>query len=642
MSRVLSAEWWKLDADQAAVFNHEGACVVVAGPGSGKTRTVVARAARLIHLNGDRSVVMATFSRAAAAEMRERLTKVLKEPSVRPKLRVSTLHALSLCLLRTRKGKPQPRVLEEQASRDLIRRCALSQGVDERQVEEVIAQVQALRATSLDLSSAKDSASDPVRAVSIEYQTRLAAVKCIDMTDLVREATLALQTGELQIDATQLIIDEAQDIDPIQLEFIAACVKQGAVVTAVADDDQSIYGFRASLGHEALKAVAERAGAAVLHLVNNYRSARDIVEGASYVIEESVQRFHKRIRPVREDAGRVSLRTYLDEGAQAQAIADEAAEFLAANKSATAGVIARTNLELDLCEAALLAQDIAVNRLGGTGLLKREGIRRYLGLLLLADQTDDANRMLSGLELLAVSAAARQKVDEHVHVKSSPEPLLDRLFDTALLDQLGKQDCTLFKGWRDDLVAYVDACASARDDEQRSEALLQQGIRLLAHSPDLRLRQDGAFLTRLLARRRKGSITARILAFEAARSTKETRATVLTAHASKGLEYDAVWVVNCNEGRFPIEGSDPEEERRLFYVAMTRAREVLTLSSLSKEPRSGFVETLRAKALASMNRGEVLDSPAEVEKHLLDQRLHGAGGIQPRLTALETEQTARQ
>ena len=642
MSRVLSAEWWKLDADQAAVFNHEGACVVVAGPGSGKTRTVVARAARLMHLNGNRSVVMATFSRAAAAEMRERLTKVLKGPSAPPKLRVSTLHALSVLLLRTRKGKLPPRVVEEQASRDLIRRCALSQGVDERQVEAVIAQVQALRATSLDLSSATGSASDSVRTVAIEYQTQLAAAKWIDMTDLLRETTFALQSGELQIDATHLIVDEAQDIDPIQLELICACVKQGAVVTAVADDDQSIYGFRASLGHKALKAIAERANAAVLHLVNNYRSARDIVEGASYVIEDSVQRFHKSVRAIREDAGRVSLRTYLDEGAQAQAIADEVAEFLAADRSATAGVIARTNLELDLLEAALLAQDIAVHRLGGTGLLKREGIRRYLGLLLLADRPDDAYRMLSGLELLAISAASRQKVDEHVHSKSSAEPLLDRLFDTALLDRLGKQDCTLFKGWRDDLVGYVDACTSARDDEQRSAALLQQGVRLLAHSPDLRLRQDGAFLTRLLARRRKGSITARILAFEAARSTKEARATVLTAHASKGLEYDAVWVVNCNEGRFPIEGSDPEEERRLFYVAMTRARDALTLSSLSKEPRSGFVETLRAKALASMNRGEVLDRPAEVEKDLLDQRLHGARGIQPRLAALETEQTARQ
>lgn len=642
MSRMLSPQWWKLDAEQEAVFRHDGPCVVIAGPGSGKTRTVVARAARLLHIHGLRAVAMATFSNAATRQMRSRLAKVLPG-TPESHLRVATLHAMSVRMLRARTGGQQPQIIEEQASRDLIRRCAIHLGVEERRIELIITQVQALKASSLDLLPDAKGHYDFAQAVAAEYQARLALGKVMDMADLVREATLGLRSGELKLDAEHLIVDEAQDIDPIQLELISACIANGATLTAVADDDQSIYGFRCALGHSALKALADCAGAAVLHLENNYRSGRDIVEGAAFVIEDAEDRFAKKTRAVRTEPGLVRLRSYLDEGVQAQAISDEVVDLMKTGQGeSAAGVIARTNLELDLIEAALLAQDVAVERLGGTGLLKREQVRRFLGLLMLADAPDDALRLLSGMELLGVSRSSRAWIDKYLRSGCSSDAVLDRLYDTDLLEGLGRQDATLFKAWRDDVVRYVEAITLASDDSERSRALLEHTPLLLGHSRDARVRQDGMFLARLLARYRKGSITTRIKAFERPRSPKSARATVLTAHASKGLEFNAVWVINCNDARFPLEGADLDEERRLFYVAMTRAQDRLTLSSLSKEPRSPFVETLRRKASESMDRGQVLDSPTEVPQQRLDQGLHGFVNVQSDLVGFELQQAACQ
>jgi superfamily I DNA/RNA helicase len=616
-----------LDEDQARPFLHDGSCIAVAGPGSGKTRMLIAKAARLVESHGPHAVAVTTFSRAAAAEIAARLARAVGKERAGA-VTVGTMHKLSLDLLRASAGVlATARVLDEQSARDLLRRAVLAGGADGRESEALVEAAIARKCGALDIAP-RDRDPDLVDAALAEYQRRLREAGALDMNDLVREAVLAIRAGSSPgLSARHLLVDEVQDIDRLQLEWIVEHVARGARLTAVGDDEQSIYAFRGGLGYAGMVELAERTAAVMLMMPCNYRSGRDIVEAAGYLFEGVGERFDKRPVAVRGDPGRVRLRSYADEQSTAIAVVEEIAAWLAADATATAGVIARTNLELDLAEAAAIASGIAVARAGSRGFFKRDQVARFGSLLAVGESSRDHLRFMSALELLPISAPARMAIDRYLE-RPGAEDLMDRLYDTSVMRSLGKQDATLVREWRDALADYAGALAEAHTDEARSAAIERGGAGLARFVAEGAARRDVLFLTQLVARSRSGGVAARLNALSLAQRAGKARLTLSTAHGSKGLEFGAVWVLGCNDGTFPHADAEEAEERRLLFVAMTRARDQLTLCSVSADPASRFVQQIRegaarsaagqAPAADSLHPVQVGAGPREVGQDGLD------------------------
>jgi superfamily I DNA/RNA helicase len=595
LQQMVLPQYWRLDADQARAFASDDPCVVIAGPGSGKTRMAVAKIVRLVVQHGPGKVIATTFSRLAADEMKARLRAAIG-PQLAGRVAIGTFHALSAQRLRAGGNRliAERTLIDEQSSRDMIRLAAIAAGVVDRELEGVVEQVLKLKCASLD--DPGTGVGGDAAAVLARYQAKLEECAALDLTDLVREAARAMRAGTLEPwPARFVLVDEAQDLDRIQIEWLAAHVDAGSILTAVADEDQSIYGFRSALGYAGLQELSKRFGATTLLMADNYRCGKDIVEAARLVIEDNSERYPKALRATREDPGTVRLRRLADEATQAEWVAADIGAH--AESMTTAAVIARTHLELDLVEAALLSLDLDVRRVGAAGVLQREHVRRFLSMLSLVHAPNNEARFLSALQALPLRRDSLSIAAEHVRVREPTEAPLDAIYDRALFERLPRQEGTLLRLWRDDFARFVNDVLGAGGDAAIGVAIKEGAARLLTHYTNVTHRRDCEFIARTLARR-AGPLSSRLEAMERPRKKTGDGPTVslLTAHASKGCEYDGVWIVNCNEGRFPNADADIEEERRLFYVAMTRARQQLTLCFSGAEPTCRFVETLRSKA----------------------------------------------
>jgi superfamily I DNA/RNA helicase len=590
--RMLDPSFWRLDAEQSAAFLADDPCLIVAGPGSGKTRLMVAKLIRHAIQDGPESVLAVSFSRASAVEFRERLETALAKTAAK-RIRVNTFSALAGSQLKAERNHPLATrvLLDEQSSRDMLRRAAFEAKVAPADLESVTEAVARLKCASLEPDA---TAGADVLHVLRCYQAMLSEANAIDLTDLVRETVLAMRAGTIKpYHVKHLLVDEGQDLDRVQLEWLMAHVDAGARITVVADEDQSIYAFRAALGYVGLTEFVERAMARTVHLVRNYRSAPEIVDAAALVIEDNTERFDKRIVATRPPGGRVNLHTHPDEETQASRVADEVAKLAAAGK--TVALVARTNIELDLPEAALLALEVPVRRLGGQSFLQRDYVRRFLSVLALANEHADAEaRFLSACELLPLRREAIATIGRHVGARRKGDTPLDAAFDSSLFAGLSRQDGTVLRAWRDDVVTYIAAVQSA-DARALSTVIREHLERLASHVHDTAHRRGCLFVGRLVARQRAPSVRARVEVLERKQDGSAHQVTLVTAHGSKGLEFDAVWVLNCNDGKFPATAAHEQEERRLFYVAMTRAREQLVFSRLTRGAPSLFVRGLGAK-----------------------------------------------
>ncbi|MFM0498372.1 ATP-dependent helicase [Paraburkholderia caledonica] len=568
----------ELNPQQREVAQLRQNCVAIACPGAGKTKTIATKAALL--LQESTAVVGAvTFSKDAAVELRERILTVAGK-AVKKRLIAGTFHSLAYKQLQ-RPGGRSPDIASDGDRLGLLIRVMQDLGL-EGKAEDVIPTIEKIKTNfgRCDVNSADGQ-------LYSAYQEALARNGKIDFQDMLRLAVEGMQNGAiLPYPFTYLLVDEFQDTDPLQYRWIELHAKAGSVVTVVGDDDQSIYAFREALGYRGMESFIKEFEAKPVVLGSNYRCRAEILAAADRVIRNNPDRIPKVLRAEKGIGGRVEASRHADEYVEAEAAIEALAPLLRNGK--TCAVLARTNRILDPLEAVCRSYGVKYHRASGASVLNRPEGALLCNLLEIIEGVKatglDAVLAHSGLHAdhlralhASMGAELVQKPRAELVVLGMPEDVATnyREFMKRLAEWRGLCDRKFYSlvlsGVNEWLLKYT-----------RKE----NGIRTIQATYDVLSRLNGTFAERLLFLRQDNNEPA-------------PDALVLTTmHSSKGLEWDHVWIARSEDTIVPDAKSTEPEERRLFYVAMTRARETLMISGTSKNFASRFVAEAQIETAA--------------------------------------------
>ncbi len=582
-----------LDAEQARVVEHvAGPLLVLAGPGTGKTRVIAHRIARLVRTGtvSARAITAITFTRRAAAELGERIRSLLGAAA--DPIQITTFHALGLGLLREfseQAGLAPDFIVLDEEERSAAIEAAISTADAETASERTpgkAAGTRSLGKIAAAIGWAKAHLTEPdcvapeLRPIFIAYQRQLEARAALDFDDLVARAVRLLAAcpearAAVEERCRYLFVDEYQDINAAQEELLRWLAPPSAETNlcAVGDPDQAIYGFRGS-DPSYIARFSERYPASVtIALRVNYRCPATVVRAATRVIERSPGRASRPLEPFAECSTPIERFCFSSEA--------EEAEFIAREIERAVGGTSLYSLDAGRADAALDSplsfHEVAV-------LFRLSALGEALGKAL-----DHA-----GIPYQRVG-------DDALHARPRMPELVARL--RALVDGGSFAD-----GHREDAELAAEIGRSEIADlvlrlaDRKVDPELCAAAELLATLAVPFGRDGNAFLTELPLLR------------EADRALEPQKVALLTLHAAKGLEFPLVFVTGCEDGVLPCrlpgrlaEDVDVEEERRLLYVGMTRARRRLVLTSArrrtlygraAENAESPFLEGLPAELVA--------------------------------------------
>jgi len=604
-----------LNAEQRAAATHPGGpLLVLAGAGTGKTTTLAARVAWLVNEGAaPERVLLLTFTRRAAREMLARARAYLgRSPNGRHAGKVvgGTFHSVAHRFARRYAavlGLPAGfGVLDAGDAADLLDLVRQDAGVGQtgRRFPR--------KSTLLDIYSRTVNAQRPLREVVVEdfpwcerhgddlarlfveYGARKRALGVLDLDDLLLHwralARDAVVGPEIAGAVDHLLVDEYQDVNGLQVDLVRALRAQRPDVTVVGDDLQAIYGFRSSSPQHILDFPQHFPGAATVALERNYRSVQPVLDVANAVGEQAERSYRKALRAERPGGRPPELVMCLDEGAQASAVCERVLD--ARERGATLreqAVLMRASHDSDLLELELARRDIPFVKYGGLRYLEAAHVKDFLALLRLADNPSDRLSWFRWLQLLdGVGPATARRVLEAL------EPDGGGLVD-VLARWPGARGALSSEAREpaDAVIAALGAAAETTAAGPRAEVLRAAlGPIVESHYPDGAVRlQD---LDALVAAAGQASDLGRFVAdlvldppassadLAGAGSLDEDWLVLSTVHSAKGLEWRSVHVLALYDGNFPSDlsaGSREaiEEERRLLYVALTRAQRDLHL-----------------------------------------------------------------
>jgi DNA helicase-2/ATP-dependent DNA helicase PcrA len=591
-----------------AALATEGPVLVLAGAGTGKTRAVTYRIAQLIESGVPGEAILAvTFTNKAADEMRERVATLLLrsgKPFADPW--IYTFHAFCARLLRReapRLGLPRDFAIYDDDDQIAAVKRALEQlGVSDSSDRP--------RALLERISSAKNHGETPDAAaeaagddrarafarIYAAYEGVLRRAGALDFDDLLLRAVQVLaESSEARAAWSSrfryLLVDEYQDTNRAQFDLLRLLLNPDRNLFVVGDEDQSIYRWRGADVGNILRFAENFPGAQVIRLEQNYRSTQNILDAAAGVVQKNQNRLGKTLEATRGAGQLLAFYEARDAKAEAEFVAERIAALLAEDSSAHVAVLYRTNAQSRAFEEALLWRAIRYRMLGGFSFYQRAEVKDVLAYVRLAIRPDDDVALLRvlntpprGIGKVTLDAlrglahergvslwAASAELAENSTGQRSAAPL--RGF-RELIEQL-REDLALppkdFLARVIDRTGYLDMLSQRDSTEDSARA---DNVReLLAAVADGAER--GETLTDFLERA--------ALVSDADNFDSRATVTLLTLHSAKGLEFEHVFLTGLEEGVFPHSRSanhpeEIEEERRLCYVGMTRARDTLTLT----------------------------------------------------------------
>ena len=602
-----------------AVEHSEGALLVLAGAGSGKTRVLTHRIAYLLATGAARpgEILAITFTNKAAAEMRERVGQLVGR-SVRA-MWVTTFHSSCARMLRAdaeRLGYSRSFTIYDQAdSLRMLKRCLRELGVDPKRYppRAVHSKISGAKNQLTDASMYAETVGSVFEEVVAEtfplYEKRMLEANAMDFDDLLVRTVNALELFEdvrerWRRTFRHLLVDEYQDTNHAQYKLLQLLAAEHGNLMVVGDEDQSVYGFRHADIRNILDFEHDFPEAAVVKLEQNYRSTQTILSAANAVVERNRERRPKRLWTEIEGGELVQLSELNDDHEEARWVAAEIERLGEEHGVARSDVAIfyRTNAMSRALEDTLVRYELPYQVIGGTKFYDRAEVKdavAYLNLLLNpADQVSFSRivnsprrgigdttqgRLASyantagltiwevieraeevpGLSAAAIKAVSRfhetmdllrGRVDSGAAVADVLQAVLS---ETGYLETLEAERTVEAEGRIENLGAFADAAAEFDINREREgesevpplEEFLQQ-ISLLSDQDSIEDEQE--------------------------------MITLMTVHNAKGLEYDTVFVVGCEDGSFPhmraLEEGGEEEERRLCYVAITRARQRLYMT----------------------------------------------------------------
>ncbi|MBI2099799.1 MAG: UvrD-helicase domain-containing protein [Candidatus Vogelbacteria bacterium] len=605
-----------LNSDQQVAAEHRaGPLLIVAGAGAGKTKTIVARILRLIETGiAPEQILAITFTNKAAGEMRERVrTALTSETSLRfdlgnpeskgrtlsevgPLPFVSTFHALGVYLLRaesqaTGLGKYFS-IFDKEDSLRVVKEVMKTGGLDPKQIEprKILGRISRAKGNGVNWTQFQNSNNESyfdklVIPVWRAYEIELRARRTLDFDDLLLKTAELLEANPLILKRYQdrwryIHIDEYQDTNEIQYRLARLLAVAHQNICVVGDVDQSIYSWRGADCRNILRFEEDYPKAKVVLLEQNYRSTKNILEAANVIIKKNFERQEKNLFTNNPAGDPIKLWVGLDEKAEAALVAEEGAQLIESGvKPEDIAVLYRTNFQSRAIEEAMLARGLPYQVLG-TRFFERQEVKdvlAYLKAALNPEDIESAKRIInlpprgvgkgtlvklySG-QAASLPAKMREKISEFqkllgaIRERAEAEPpssVLKFIIQAAGLEKL-YQDGTEEGAERLANIKELVTLALRYDVEPAGEA-----VHKLITDAALASDQD-------TLKERGGGIK------------------LMTVHTAKGLEFRYVFITGLEQNLFPSghldeDGDrDHEEERRLFYVALTRAKERLYLT----------------------------------------------------------------
>ena len=594
MNDILS----ELNPQQREVALHLGHCLSIACPGSGKTKMLATKAATL--LNEGERVCAVTFTRDAAIELRERIMK-LADPRTKGNLLVGTFH--SVCMLmaspRKHKGEFGRAVLAKMSSPFSTPWSLVREGVRIsyviRAIRESGSKLQIRDATPV-IELAKEAGQIPehldpeLQEMVRIYLKLMEEAGVIDFQDIILKTNLALRDKSMSpLPVDHLLVDEYQDTDNAQYEWTAHHGRAGIALTAVGDDDQSIYAFRRALGYSGMDRFTKEFGALQVQLGINYRCRSEILGAAETLISRNVERIPKRLFAQKGQGGVVTCERFANVMSEYAAVAEEA--FGALAEGASFAVISRTNDELTLLQAAMHMRGVPHRKTDGRSIFDCPEVQVYAALLrsLIKPQSNDLDQVLAWAGMNSEdSVNIRKLFGTSIIIGSKADFQNAKISDRGI--DIWRTFAKRHSAWTAQMEQGHLATVNYGVYEWLTETLQKPHNPAVLDAAHQMYEVDGSTLEAHLAKMRAREMSQSLADKKSSESlAEEPIATLTTAHGSKGLEYDYVWIVGLNAGSFPSDKSSLEEERRLMFVAMTRAREALFLSSTKDKKPSLFI-----------------------------------------------------
>jgi ATP-dependent DNA helicase UvrD/PcrA len=614
-----------------AVVHGEGPLLVLAGAGSGKTRVLTHRIAYLLATGAARpgEILAITFTNKAAAEMRERVGQLVGS-SVRA-MWVTTFHSACARMLRAdaeRLGYSRSFTIYDEAdSLRMLKRCLSELGVDPKRYppRAIRAKISGAKNQLIDAGAYAEAQGSVFEEVVAEafplYEKRMLEANAMDFDDLLVRTVNALELFEevrerWRRSFRHVLVDEYQDTNHAQYRLLQLLASEHGNLMVVGDDDQSVYGFRHADIRNILDFEHDFPEAASVKLEQNYRSTQTILSAANAVVERNRERRPKRLWTETKGGEPVQLSELSDEHEEARWVAGEIERLGEEDGVARSDVAVfyRTNAMSRVLEDTLNRFDVPYQVIGGTKFYERAEIKDAIAYLsLLVNEADlvsfsrivnsprrgigntTQGRLVSyantaGLTIWEVI----ERAEEVPGLSAAAVKSVSRFFET--MDGLrARAESSSVAGLLEAVLnetGYLEALAAERTVEAEGRAENLEALVGGAAEFDIEREREGdsevppleEYLQQISLYSDQDSI-----------EEKEEQVTLMTLHNAKGLEYDAVFVVGCEDGAFPhmraLEEGGEEEERRLCYVAITRARERLYMTWARKRRLFGREES---------------------------------------------------
>ncbi len=597
-----------------AVQHGEGPLLVLAGAGSGKTRVIVHRIAYLIHERGvpPWQILAVTFTNKAAGEMRERIRHMLGDGETPL---ISTFHSTCARFLRNDIKSlgydPNFAIYDDKDCERLLKDCASELNLDEKRYPVKLLGSSIDEFKNQGMTPFDVPADSPYQATLARvyrcYQERLKRCNAVDFGDLL---LLTVQLFEEHPEVLEkylkryrwIMVDEYQDTNPVQYRLVQLLAGERQNLCVVGDDDQSIYGWRGADIRNILEFEKDFPDVKVVKLEQNYRSTKNILDGAWHVVQKNRGRKPKRLWTDNPEGEAIVYRTLPNEWEEARLVCREIERFISEGGDLSeVAVFYRTNAQSRVIEDAMVAASVPYHMVGGVRFYARLEVKDILAYLKVLDNpADDVSlKRIINTPPRGIGNTTVQKIAEFANEKGIPfhDAMLEGAYG-PLLPAAAKGKVATFvnemEGYKalseklplseltaaiiNDSGYYARLKSLPRDEGQDRIENLQElvtAMQVYETGPGEKGLAD--FLEQV----------ALVTDLEHEGDGKKASATLMTLHSAKGLEFQLVFMIGMEEKLFPharaLENPEQmEEERRLCYVGMTRAKKRLFLLNVRR------------------------------------------------------------
>lgn len=652
-------------AQREAVEKTEGPVLILAGAGSGKTRVLTTRIAHLIEDKGVQAsnILAITFTNKAANEMRERVEDTLESDT--KDMWISTFHSCCVRILRkdiNRIGYNRSFVIYDTSDqitlvKDCLKELNLSDKVFEPKV--VISTISGAKDKLYSPQKFRDIHIDDNRMSKIAniyalYQERLKRNSALDFDDLIYKTVELFKENPEVLDYYRsrfkyIMVDEYQDTSKAQYELIKLLAKQHQNICVVGDDDQSIYGWRGADIRNILEFEKDYNDVHTVKLEQNYRSTQIILDAANTVISNNIERKRKKLWSDKKEGELIKIQLAENEIDEADFVSDMIYKICKEQNRTYKdfAVLYRANAQARPLEDALNRSQIPYNIYGGTKFYERKEIKDLVAYLRVIQnpQDDISLKRIINVPRRGIGLRTIEKIEDRASLKQ--ESLYSVLIDIETNSDISTKA-------RNSISGFVDVIGTLRTIKEvyPVSKLIEKVLETTGYLEELskdksedsqdRIDNLKEFISIAIEFEQNSEeqdletfLTSIALTSETSDDEVDDKVSLMTIHTSKGLEFPVVFLVGLEEGLFPISrairslnDSDIEEERRLCYVGITRAKEVLYTTLTKKRTLYGktnpsiasrFMEELPNECIDRLNKEDKELTYSKASYNVLDK-----------------------